>query len=164
MKILVLSDSHSTLRFMRECVQTIKPNMIIHLGDHYDDGQVLEQENPGIPVFQVPGNCDRYRCPMGAPEVLSQRICGVDMYITHGHNHRVKSGIDALVADARRAGAAIALYGHTHRADCHQEPDGLWVLNPGACGGYSGSAGIIEVDNGTIKNCYVVDQSALLQP
>lgn len=59
MKILVLSDSHSSVRFMRRCVDKIKPNAIVHLGDYYDDAEVLAEEYPHIPLFQVPGNCDR---------------------------------------------------------------------------------------------------------
>ena len=41
MKILVLSDSHSALSFMRRAVDAIKPDAIIHLGDHYDDGETI---------------------------------------------------------------------------------------------------------------------------
>ena len=39
MKILVLSDSHSALSFMRSCIETVKPDRIIHLGDYYDDAE-----------------------------------------------------------------------------------------------------------------------------
>ena len=42
MTILVLSDSHSTLRFMRLCVEKIQPDALIHLGDYFDDGIVLK--------------------------------------------------------------------------------------------------------------------------
>ena len=35
MKILVLSDSHSTLSFMRLCIQSLCPDAVVHLGDHY---------------------------------------------------------------------------------------------------------------------------------
>ena len=43
MKILVLSDSHSAMRFMRMCVEKINPQAIVHLGDHYDDGETLKE-------------------------------------------------------------------------------------------------------------------------
>lgn len=36
---------------------------IIHLGDFFDDGVVIREENPDTPFYQVPGNCDRFRCP-----------------------------------------------------------------------------------------------------
>ena len=54
MKILVLSDSHSALQFMRQCVESVKPDAIIHLGDFFDDGVVIHEENPDIPFYQVP--------------------------------------------------------------------------------------------------------------
>lgn len=161
MRILVLSDSHSALAFMRRCIQIIKPDAVVHLGDHYDDGAVLAEENPQLVFHQVPGNCDRYRCPPFAPEVLDYMVCGVRLYMTHGHNHRVKTGIGALLADARRGDAAAVLYGHTHRADCHQEPDGLWVMNPGSCGYGGGTAGIIETDGKTITACRIIGQAEL---
>ena len=161
MKILVLSDSHSALRFMRRCMDTIKPDVVVHLGDHYGDGETLQEEYPQVRIYQVPGNCDRYRCPPFVREVVCQRIGGVDFFLTHGHIHRVKQGIGALVSDARKCGVQAALYGHTHVADCHQEPDGLWVLNPGSCGHGGGSAGMIETDGKKITACYLVKQADL---
>ena len=162
MKILVLSDSHSTLSFMRRCVEGIKPDVILHLGDHFDDGQAMAEEYPGIRVYQVPGNCDRYRCPPGQPEILIPRIGGVDLYMTHGHRHSVKSYLGALLRDARAANVQAVLYGHTHVADCHREEDGLWVLNPGSCGYFGGSAGLLEVQDGSILSCRLLSDSDLL--
>ena len=164
MKILVLSDSHSTLSFMRRCIGAVKPDAIVHLGDHFDDGEAMKEENPGIPFYQVPGNCDRYRCPPWQPEILIDRVCGVELYMTHGHKHSVKSYLGALLRDARTAKVDAVLYGHTHRADCHQEEDGLWVLNPGSCGYFGGSAGLIECKDGRILSCRLLDEEALLMP
>lgn len=156
MKILVLSDSHSALSFMRRCVESIKPQAVIHLGDFYEDAQALQSDYSQIPFHMVAGNCDRYRCPLSAREMLCYPVGGVMLYMTHGHNHRVKSGIGALTADARQMGAQAALYGHTHIADCHLEEDGLWVLNPGTCGHYGGSAGVIETEGNKITACRII--------
>lgn len=162
MKILVLSDSHSSLRGMRAFVQAQMPDAIVHLGDHFDDGQALKEEFPQIPLYQVPGNCDRYRCPPGQPETLVERVCGVELYMTHGHLQGVKSGIDRLLRSARQTRAAAVLYGHTHCPDCHQEPDGLWVLNPGSCG-YGSTAGLITAQAGQITGCCLLDEGGLLR-
>ena len=156
MKILVLSDSHSGLQFMRRCVDALKPDAVIHLGDYYDDGQVLAEEYPHLQFHQVAGNCDRFRCPPFVREVLNYDVCGVRLFMTHGHRHFVKSSTGLLLADARKGGAAAALYGHTHQAECYQETDGLWVLNPGSSGYGGGSAGIIETDGEKITACYRV--------
>lgn len=161
MKILVLSDSHSALSFMRQCIEAVKPDRIIHLGDYYDDGCAIAEEYPHIPMIQVPGNCDRYRCPPFVQDILIQRVDGVNLYMTHGHRHMVKQRLDMLMLDARKCKAAAALYGHTHIADCHQESDGLWVFNPGSCGYYGGSAGLIETNNGKIVNCRILRQENL---
>lgn len=160
-KILVLSDSHSSLGFMRSCVKTVCPDAVVHLGDHYDDGQVLAQENPHLVVHQVPGNCDRYRCPLNTPQTLCYPVGGVRFFMTHGHNHFVKQGLGALLADARRTGAKAVLFGHTHRALCQQETDGLWVLNPGSCGSYGGSAGLILTEDNAITDCCILTQEDL---
>ena len=70
-------------------------------------------------------------------------------------------GIGGLVADARKMGAQVALYGHTHRVDCHQEPDGMWVMNPGSCGSMGGTAGVIKIEDGEVKTCYFITQEDL---
>ena len=158
MKLLILSDSHAGLGFMRRCVETVKPDQIIHLGDYYDDGQTLQQEYPHIPLLQVPGNCDRYRCFTGAPEVLCPQVAGVKLMLTHGHLHDVKRSLGVLLSDARRKRVQAVLYGHTHICQCRQEEDGLWVLNPGSCGSYGGSAGILQIENGSIVDCRCITQ------
>lgn len=162
MKILVLSDSHSALGFMRRSVTAVKPDQIIHLGDYYDDGLVLKEEFPDTPVCQVPGNCDRYRCPFGQPEILTLPLGGVKLYLTHGHRHHVKSGLEMLLRAARASGANAVLYGHTHIPDCHREEDGLWVLNPGSCGYGGGSAGLLEVRDGRVTDCRLLRDSDFL--
>lgn len=161
MKILVLSDSHSSLSFMRRCIEMVRPDRMIHLGDYYDDAVAIAEEYPHIPMVQVPGNCDRYRCPPFVQEILIGKVDGVNMYLTHGHRHMVKQRLDMLLLDVRKSKAAAVLYGHTHIADCHQEEDGIWVLNPGSCGYYGGSAGLIETDDGKIVNCRILRQENL---
>lgn len=164
MKILILSDSHSAYGFMRLCVEAVRPEVLIHLGDYADDGAALRESYPGIPFYQVPGNCDRYRWDPREPETLAPTIGGVRLYLCHGHQHKVKQYLGDLTRTARRFGAAAALYGHTHRADCHQEEDGLWVINPGSCGFYGGSAALMEVDRGKILRCAILTQEDLLAP
>lgn len=161
MKILVLSDSHASLSFMRLCLKLVQPDQVIHLGDHYEDGTALAEENPHICFHQVPGNCDRFRCPPGLPEILCYDIGGVRFYMTHGHKHNVKYDIGRLLADAHSCGAQAVLYGHTHQAQCDQTDDGMWVLNPGSCGSYGGSVGVIRVEDKRITACHILRQAEL---
>ena len=156
MRILVVSDSHSALSFMLRCSEVLKPDVVIHLGDYYDDGEVLRDSCPWARVYLLPGNCDRYRAPLWAKEILTDTLDGVRFYMTHGHRHSVKSTLLRLLADARAVDCQVVLYGHTHTADCHQEEDGLWVMNPGSCGYYGGSAGLIELHDGKIDVCRII--------
>ena len=164
MKILVMSDSHASLRFMRQCIEKLKPDTVVHLGDYYDDAETLAEEYPQLVFHHVPGNCDKYRCSPFAPRILNYAVGGVKLYMTHGHNHQVKSTLVLLLADARKSHSQAALYGHTHVADCHQEEDGLWVLNPGSCGYFGGSAGLLEVTDGSIVDCRLLGDQDLLTP
>lgn len=162
MRILVLSDSHSGLSFAKRCIQATRPDTLIHLGDYYEDGQALHQSFPKIPFYQVPGNCDRGRTPLDVPEILISNLAGADVYMTHGHLHGVKSGNGKLLAAARASGCAAVLYGHTHQSECYQEDSGLWVLNPGTCGMYGGSAGLMEIRDGRVVSCRVIHEDDLL--
>lgn len=162
MRILVLSDSHSALSFMRLCINKCKPDHVVHLGDHFDDGKAMAEEYAHIPFHQVPGNCDRYRYLPWQADILCYDIGGVRFYMTHGHKHAVKTDISRLLADAKKSNAAAVLYGHTHRAQC-VEIDGMWVLNPGTCGSYGGSAGLVEISNGIISSCRIIRQEDMEQ-
>lgn len=146
---------------MRRCIRAVQPDAVIHLGDYYDDGQAMAEEFPLIRFHAVPGNCDRYRSYEIRPETLCCCVEGPKLYMTHGHNHHVKQSLWSLLADARAAGAAAALYGHTHQADCHREEDGLWVLNPGSAGSYGGSMGLIETNGKEIIGCRILRQEDL---
>ena len=153
MKILVLSDSHSALSFMFRCVRKVKPDAIIHLGDYYDDAQTLQEEFPNIRLYQVPGNCDRYRVPLSAQEILIMPVFGVELYMTHGHRHNVKMFTGSLLADARKARAAAALYGHTH-VKFDQVVNGVRCLNPGSVSiPKDGSNSCMVYEDGVFRTC-----------
>ena len=157
MKILVLSDSHSSLTFMRKAIVAVKPDAVVHLGDHYDDGIAMAEEFPHLAFHIVPGNCDRYRMLRQEPEVRCYEVCGVRLFMTHGHMQSVKSSLYRLIYDARSMEAKAALYGHTHVADCHQN-DGLWVINPGSAGYGRKTGAVIETTEGEIVNCRIIDE------
>ena len=100
MKILVLSDSHSSLRFMRLALQKIRPDAFFHLGDYYQDAQTMAKEFPEIPGYFVAGNCDSGRTPMGVPLTRQEKLGGVKLLLTHGHLFRVKQDTAALIREA----------------------------------------------------------------
>lgn len=160
MTILVLSDSHSSQRFMRECIEAVKPDAVIHLGDFVRDGEAMKAEFSNLRFYQVAGNCDRGRVPPDYPEILIQKIGGATIYMTHGHLQGVKLFLDKLILDAQRCGADIILFGHTHEPDCRKLREGQWILNPGSAGLYGGTAGIILL-NGQETVCRIIRQTDL---
>ena len=160
MKILVLSDSHSALRFMRQCIDAVKPDAVIHLGDLVGDGETMQEEYPALRFYQVAGNCDRYRVAPDFPEILVEKLGGVKIFMTHGHLQGVKLYLDKLILDGQRCGADVILYGHTHEPDCRKLPEGQWLMNPGSAGFGGGTAGVIHI-NGTEIACSIILQTDL---
>ncbi len=161
MKLLILSDSHSALSFMRMCIMRLSPDVVIHLGDYFEDGAAMSEEFSHIRFYQVPGNCDRFRYDINAPLIMMPEIGGVKFYLTHGHLHGVKSGLTKLISDAKASGAQVALFGHTHQACCLRE-QGVWIINPGSCGYYGGTAALIQLTDNEISDCRILRQSDLL--
>ena len=132
MKILILSDSHGCVEAMETVVAREKPQAMVHLGDLWADGKQLGKLFPDIPLYQVAGNCDRYGWEPGQD---------------HGHLHGVKLSLLRLRLAAKEAGAQVALFGHTHRSFCRNQGDVL-LINPGACGGSSGTYAVLETGHG----------------
>ena len=161
MKLLVFSDSHSSLWFMRQCVASVKPDGIIHLGDHFQDGTAIAEENENIPIYQVYGNCDGFYGMMPEDSVKLCTIDGVRLLLTHGHRFQVKNGLDKLIDYGKAQGVQGILYGHTHVAHNCRDKDGLLILNPGAAGSGGGSAAVLEIIGGKISACRIIGQADL---
>jgi len=146
---------------MRLAIRAVSPNAVVHLGDYYDDAVTLQEEFSHIPFHIVPGNCDRGRMLRPMPEMLCYDVCGIRLYMCHGHVQFVKQSLHYLRRDARKYGAQAALYGHTHMPDCQMDEDGLWILNPGSCMSFGGSVALIETEGNTIRCCRILRQQDL---
>jgi len=143
---------------MRFWIRSIKPDVVIHLGDHYDDAEEMALEFRDCRFIKVPGNCDMYRYVPMAKDILTVKLDGVTFYLTHGHRHGVKSDVSSLLAAARVEKAQAVLYGHTHRAELYKTEDGLLVMNPGACGSSGGSVGLIQVEQKRIVSARLLSR------
>ena len=102
MKILVLSDSHGNIENMMRAVEQEQPEMLIHLGDCWRDGQRLAEHYPNIPMTQVPGNCD-----FRSHEAM-EKLLFIEKYrvlICHGHTYGVKQSLlpAGLAAEEQKA-------------------------------------------------------------
>ena len=152
MNILVFSDSHGNVDNMVRLTRSLRPDAVFHLGDLLRDARALGRECPQVPMAAVPGNCDGWT---EEPDIKNLMVDGCRVLLSHGHRWQVKSGYGAAIAAARRAGANVLLFGHTHQSCCFQE-GGLWVMNPGAIGGRRGSCGLLTLSGGKIS-CRIVE-------
>ena len=148
-RIFVFSDSHRYVRNMYAAMEDGKPDLVLHLGDMLRDAEELSYAYPQQSIVMVPGNCDGWTTK---PLQKLLDIQGKKLLLSHGHIWQVKSGCETALAAARQQGADLVLFGHTHRAYCVQEPDGLWVLNPGAA---RDSYGVVTID-GSGMRCEIV--------
>ncbi len=148
MKILVFSDSHGRLGTMVDAMEKERPQRVFFLGDNYRDGELLAGCYPEVPMDMVKGNCDFCR----GPDELVVEVEGVKFLLTHGHKYYVKSGTWRLPEAAKKAGAGMVCFGHTHEA-LNQPEEGIWLFNPGTAGGVYNRAGygVLTVEGGTVR-------------
>ncbi len=146
MKILVLSDSHNSFSSILRAMENERNiDMIIHAGDVHRDVEDIMIMWPNIPCAYVLGNNDFF--VHDAPNQRFFEVCGKKIFLTHGHLYGVKSSTARVEYEARKLGADICIFGHTHTRHL-EEKDGLWILNPGAA---SRSYGIIQIKNGVTE-------------
>lgn len=135
LRALVLSDIHgedTTLRWLLEQVwkETGPIDAYLCLGDGVRDFDRVEsfirQRDEHALMYAVKGNndwCDE-------PLLRIIELGGVRIFMTHGHNQRVKSTMHYLQDAVRNANCDVGLYGHTHCPDI--EMNVPLLVNPGA--------------------------------
>ena len=149
MKLAVFSDTHSFTAPMVNAVKESHPDALIHLGDYERDTDILLQQFPEIPLYQVSGNCDYYPRSLNT---LVVQFGPVKAFLTHGHLYGVEyNHVDRLVYAAMESGANLVLFGHTH-VPYHEDIGGIKVINPGTAGkGRNLTYALIDImDNGGI--------------
>ena len=150
MKAAVFSDTHGNNFPMLEAARASGADVLIHLGDHDRDAQLLRQLLPDTPLYSVCGNCDMN--PL-APETLTVQLGPVRAFLTHGHLYNVSPWhLDSLVYAAQEQDARLAFFGHTHKP-CWEELGGVTLINPGTAGkGRDLSWALVTIfDNGAIS-------------
>ena len=134
-KLLVLSDIHGGVRRAAAAVAAHTDcTACLFLGDGVRHIEFLRGIAPHMAFVAVRGNCDTF-LDGDYPEETVFACAEHTILLCHGHRYHVKSGTGALLATAKRTGADIALFGHTHIA--HEEYDpasGIYLLNPGSIG------------------------------
>lgn len=142
MRILVVSDTHGDFYSLKHAVAAQpKAEAVIHCGDGAGQAELLPSLCPGKRIVAVRGNCD---WSSQLPPTETVELGGKRIFVTHGHLYRAKFTLTDLVYAAREQQADILLFGHTHQALTDYQ-DGLTIMNPGACGGYGATYGILEI-------------------
>lgn len=142
-RIIVFSDSHGETARMHHILENEHFDMIIHLGDCYDDMQELISCYDK-PIHGVLGNVDY----VDGPRIIKVAVENKTILLCHGHQFHVKSQLYKLQQYAQEEKVDIALFGHTHIATVEKgEPV---LMNPGSISRPFPQAppsyGIIEID------------------
>lgn len=151
-RILVFSDTHGSITLCRRIIDRIPCDMIIHAGDYVSDAQELKKLYPDKDIQYVKGNCDMFSY---APSFLITELDGVRIFISHGHEQRVKYEQDysSMIRAAKTNDCRVAVFGHTH-IEYAEENDGVYLLNPGSAK-YGGTYGVIEIEDGEPAICFI---------
>ena len=128
MRVLLVSDSHGRNQNMEKVIRKVSPvDLLIHLGDLEGSEGYLEAIAP-CPVEMVAGNNDFFsRLPREKVITIGRH----QIFMTHGHGYFVHSGTLYLKREARKKGADIVMFGHTHKPYMEMD-DELLLLNPGS--------------------------------
>lgn len=129
MKVLVFSDSHGRMVEMLAAVEAESPDLILHLGDHLQDGEELHELCPDVPVIGVLGNND---WGVGKEEEVLT-VSGVRIFMAHGHQYRVRATTSRMLLETKLKNCQIGLFGHTHIPYEHQYGK-ILIANPGSIG------------------------------
>jgi putative phosphoesterase len=119
----VISDTHGLLR--PQAIEALQGSeIIVHAGD-VGEARVLEDLRAIAPTIAVRGNVDTgpWARALSPTEVVDAG--GLQLYVLHD--------LATLDLDAKAAGFAAVISGHTHRANA-QMRDGVLYLNPGSAG------------------------------
>lgn len=148
-RVLIFSDTHG---YTDPCIQLINntPNVaaVIHAGDYTRDAEDLSYIFPDLQLFYVKGNNDLLS---RAPAQLTVIIGGARIFITHGHEQRVKyeSRYNTLREHAKKSAPQLVVFGHTHIPYTGYDDDFI-TLNPGSVR-YTRTYAVAEIEDGRVK-------------
>jgi len=149
-RLLIVSDTHGNVGKLDDLIRKYDKQYeyLIHLGDRSYDILSL-QENIGN-LISVKGNIEGQSTGLSrdnTPYEVLVELDGVKVFVTHGHRYSVKSTLIFLKKQAKKLGANLVLFGHTHEKYLEIEDD-IMYFNPGAL--TDNDYGYISLDNGEI--------------
>lgn len=131
MKVLVLSDSHGAIHYLRRIMEKESDvELVFFLGDGLSDMEKIKAENPQKKFICVKGNNDRY---YSEEREAYKYIDGVTVMACHGDAFGVRSTLQHLIRKTDSVRGNLALYGHTHVSNLYNDyVTGIIAVNPGA--------------------------------
>ena len=160
MKVLIVSDTHGREQNLAEALEQTGPiDQLIHLGDVEGGAEHIRELAGDAPAAIIAGNNDFF-CDLPNERIFT--LGGHRIFMTHGHGYFVHSGTLYLKREARKKGADIVMFGHTHKPYVEEDNE-LLVLNPGSLSlprqeGHRPTYIVMEIaDDGQISSelCYL---------
>ena len=160
MKVLIVSDTHGREQNLADALEQTGPiDQLIHLGDVEGGAEHIRELAGDAPAAIIAGNNDFF-CDLPNERIFT--IGGHRIFMTHGHGYFVHSGTLYLKREARKKGADIVMFGHTHKPYMEEDNE-LLVLNPGSLSlprqeGHRPTYIVMEIaDDGQISSelCYL---------
>ena len=129
MKVLIVSDTHGREQNLAEALEQTGPiDQLIHLGDVEGGAEHIRELAGDAPAAIIAGNNDFF-CDLPNERIFT--LGGHRIFMTHGHGYFVHSGTLYLKREARKKGADIVMFCHTHKPYMEEDNE-LLVLNPGS--------------------------------
>ena len=159
-RILVFSDTHGDISLCKEIIEKIPSDIILHAGDYVTDAQNLKKIYPDKRIEYVRGNGDAFSY---APDNAVIELSGIRIFLTHGHNERVKTDTELkkLISVAKENECTVAVFGHTHTG-LEREENGIKLLNPGSSK-YGRCYGVIEIEDGKVSTAVIGDSTFIMK-
>ena len=117
MIIGVISDTHGELNNLRKAVENIRlqnVEIIVHLGDDYEDCDILDET--ALKVIKVPGVFSALYQDRNIPNRIIKEFCGKKVLISHTLESHANDLPDDIKPEnlLRAQKIDMILYGHTH--------------------------------------------------
>lgn len=150
MRIGVVSDTHGNCDSIQKAVRAVgEVDLWLHAGDYNHDIRYFKK-NTEAPIIAVLGNCDWNKD--AKPDEFVE-IGGKKIWLTHGHQQKVKYGNQDLGWWGRHYGVDAVIYGHSHVKDITWQGD-LLLFNPGSASlprdGFP-SCGLLTIEDGRMS-------------
>lgn len=131
MKVLVLSDSHGAVHFLRRILEAESDcETVFFLGDGLGDVEKMKPHFPKKKFICVKGNNDFY---YQENREAYKYIDGMTIMACHGDALGVRRSLREVISKTASVRGNLALYGHTHQRNLYSDAaTGIFAVNPGA--------------------------------